>query len=180
MPASQTVNWFDGLKITVEPKEDGKGIYYTDECPHFCLKIENDGEYHLHEGSELSWYVAVGDGQPTPHHREVQEIEIARGESKEYTIGGKLLAYEGHGIIGVANGGVSVRGPEQGQGIMKTSNTGSYEPVLTFSVWDREHYRILHKKPREWQKYAVAGTVVIAASAVIQLMYLFARLMGWI
>lgn len=194
MPASQPVTFHEGLEATVEPIDEGQDsdltlfqrarnevepgktpggrrtIYFTDERPRFTVEITNNTEYDFIEGSSVSWYIAIGDGMPEPVYQGKLDIEIPQGESREYEFGGELLAFEGHGVIGLDAGGHSGKGGSMERELHAGSGT-NYSPAYSFSVWDRDHYRVIHERPKEMQRTAMMITFLVAMIGMFQLMF---------
>ncbi|QKY21205.1 hypothetical protein B4589_012775 [Halolamina sp. CBA1230] len=194
MPASQPIIFHDGLEARVDPiderqdseltlfqrakneVEPGKTsggrrtIYFTDERPRFTVEITNNTEYDFVEGSSVSWYIAIGDGMPEPVYQGKLDIEIPQGESREYEFGGELLAFEGHGVIGLDAGGHSGKG-DSVQRKLHAGSGANYSPAYTFSVWDRDHYRVIHERPKEMQRLATMTTLLVAMIGIFQLMF---------
>jgi hypothetical protein len=194
MPASQPVTFHESLEATVKPVDEGEDdglsllqrarnevepgetsggrrtIYFTDERPRFTVEITNNTEYDFVEGSSVSWYIAIGDGMPKPVYQGKLDIEIPQGESREYEFGGELLAFEGHGVIGLSAGSHSGKGDSVERELRPGSGT-NYSPAYSFSVWDRDHYQVIHERPKEMQKTAMIITFVVAMVGILQLMF---------
>ncbi|MFC7028521.1 hypothetical protein ACFQH8_16050 [Halomicroarcula sp. GCM10025710] len=104
MPATQTITIFDGLEIKVEPVEEPDPVYFTSDEPEFNIHLRNnDAEYEFSEGSALLWTIETNPMQVV-HSGEVEFGPLDHGEETTVTVGGKVLAYEGHGVLGVASG----------------------------------------------------------------------------
>lgn len=67
MPASQAVDVFRGLTVEVKPVDEEPDVFFTDQSPKFKLIVRNVTDYNFVEGSELTWYLAIGPGMPEPH-----------------------------------------------------------------------------------------------------------------
>ncbi|WP_255192711.1 hypothetical protein [Natronobeatus ordinarius] len=196
MPASQTVTLIDGVDATVRAAEedehesksmleivmlsmrpgytDGgdRTIYFTDEKPNFRVEVTNETEYNFVEGSKISWCIAIGEGMPKPVHRGTIDINIPSGETREYEFGGDLLAFEGHGVVGLTSGGHS-GGSKSLDRTLSSGSLNTYSPALSFSVWDREHYKVIHEGPKKMQETAVFITIVVAMVGLAQLLITF-------
>lgn len=193
MPTSQRIELIDGLKATVELsdecKEDSNTIwervkaetkmgyttsgertlFFTDECPYFHIEITNNTEYDFIEGSQISWCVAIGEGMPEPVYSGTIDIELSQGETKKYELGGNLLAFEGHGVVGLTSGGHSGRG-NSAERELSSGNLSTYSPVYTFSIWDREEYREIHQKTREAQEASTTAALILMFIGLAQLL----------
>ncbi|AHZ23563.1 hypothetical protein E6P09_14240 [Haloferax mediterranei ATCC 33500] len=167
MPASQEVEIHrDWVTAEVKPKETDRDIYFTDESPEFTLSVSNHLDADLREDSRLTWSIAVGDGYPDPYVREHLEIPVPANETVDFTIGGEQLAFEGHGIVGLSAGGMG--GPRSDEPVLQKSTSNSYNPALSFSIWDREHYDVIHRQPKRTQELALLSSVAVVILAIIQ------------
>lgn len=173
MPASQTVDAFKdkGLLIDIEPISQEPTVYFTDQSPRFRLIIRNRTEFNFVEGSSIRWVIAIGSGMPSPIYSEAIDIEVPAGEEREYEIGGKLLAFEGHGVIGVSAGGALGSGDPNYE--LRERRAQSYDAVYTFSVWDRSQYESLHETPKKLQRASLYLTGAVVFFALIQIVLAF-------
>lgn len=168
MPASQAVDVFRGLTVEVKPVDEEPDVFFTDQSPKFKLIVRNVTDYNFVEGSELTWYLAIGPGMPEPVYKKDLSIEVPTGEKREYEIGGELLAFDGHGVVGVLAGGASGRG-EPDYELRSAGALNNYEPAYTFSVWDRSYYKSAHEHPQKLQKIAIFATGAIVLFSLVQL-----------
>ncbi|SEK69948.1 hypothetical protein [Haloferax larsenii] len=167
MPAHQKVNLFrDQLTAEVRPAESDRDIYFTDERPEFILSITNNMNVGIGGESSLTWMIAVGDEKPKPHIREDIDVSVPAKETVEFTIGGELLAFEGHTILGLNTGGM--RAPHSDSPVLQKSSGSSYKPALSFTTWDREHYRVIHEQPKRTQEFALVSSISIVTLAIVQ------------
>lgn len=167
MPASKSVDLFRGLVADVEPVGEEPDVYYTDQSPKFVLTIHNPTEYDFVEGSSIRWVLAVGSGIPSPMYDEELSIEVPAGETREYEIGGELLAFEGHGVIGVSASGARDDGEPPYE--LWETEPRNYDPVYTFSVWDRSQYESLHERPKRLQRASLYLTGAVVFFALVQI-----------
>lgn len=182
MPASRTVEVFRGkIEAEVEPVEAHREVFFTDEAPDFKLILRNTSEHNFVEGSEIKWCIAIGSGRPEPFHSEDVGFELPPGGEVELDIGGEVLAYEGHGVIGVDTGSASGRGDPDYE-LNAGRRPENYDAVYSFSVWDRSQYEAQHEYPLLLQKrsvYLTAGIVVFAfLSLLVALVNLLATLIN--
>lgn len=168
MPASQAIDIYPELTVEVEPIDDEPEVYFTNQKPKFNLKISNSTDYNFIEGSELTWLIAIGSGMPEYTYKDYLSFEIEPGEEKEFEIGGELLAFEGHGVIGVSTGHPRRRGDQDFE-LQRANNVSRYNAVYTFSVWDKSQYEMVHELPKKLQKIAIAGTAAIVFFSIVQL-----------
>lgn len=168
MPASEPVELVEGLWASVDPIDQPRPVYFTHERPTFDLKLLNRSDHHVVDGSRMNWAVGVGSGMPEPIHREAIDIEVPKGESRHYEIGGKLLAFEGHGVVGVSCGGLG-GSPDGDERTVRASGSSSYSPVYTFSVRDEAHYELTHERPRRVLRWTMVLSGLVVLLALIQL-----------
>lgn len=171
MPASKSVDVFKGLHVEVEPINGEPDVYFTDESPSFELTVRNPTEYNFAKGSSIRWVIAIGSGMPSPIYNEVVDIEVPPGEERKYKIGGKLLAFEGHGVVGVSAGGATGLGDPDYE--LRERRARNYDPVYTFSVWDRSQYETLHERPKKLQKASLILSAAIVFFAIVQIILTF-------
>jgi len=169
MPASQKVQLHQlGIFAEVEPVDTESRLFFTDEKPSFELTIHNEMDGDIGPESEVRWGIGIGEGRPAPHIEESLSIEVPAKSSRSYEIGGELLALEGHGVIGVKGG--SVRGPQSDERTLSSQDLRDhYDVPFSFSVWDRENYKIQHERPVKYQKFSVAFAIVVAVLALAQI-----------
>lgn len=173
MPATRELSWthpdIDGQIIATVELEEKDGVYFTDQEPNFEITIKNDTAYDMNERSSVAWAIAIGQGRPEPFIREYTGgFEIPAGEERSVTGTDVPLSLEGHGIIALGSGRID---PHNGDGIQFTASDNSkekYEPIATFSVWDREQYEVLHEQPQRTQHLALFASVGIVFFAVLQ------------
>ncbi|MFC7060099.1 hypothetical protein [Halovenus salina] len=168
MPASQEVTMFEGLTFRVEPVEKPDPVYFTDQAPEFEVTIENDGsEYDFDGDSEFSWSITT-DPTQIVHEGTRQFGPLEDGDTETVIIGNKLLAYEGHGTVGIGAAGAS--GSEDGFRTLRPGRSPSYDPAYSFSVWDRSHYKASIRNPKRLQKALIFTSIVLILFAFIQLL----------
>lgn len=172
MPASEPVELVDGLFATIEPLKEPDSIFFTRDKPIFELTLTNNSEYHFVKGSQMNWVIGVGQGMPEPIYLETLDVEIPKGESRTYKIGGKLLAFEGHGVIGVTSGGHSGKSDSDERTLTQSHGT-TYNPAYTFSVWDEDHYSIIHEKPKQMMRWTMILSALVVILGLIQVAAIF-------
>jgi hypothetical protein len=169
MPASHTVEAFDGLKFTVEPVTDPDPVYFTDQAPEFRVRVENDGATHdFAEESQFIWDIEVeGWTEDTLHSGEGTFGPLDDGETEEVIIGGEVLAYEGHGVLGIGAG--NARGTDGDRWRLNTTNRRATEPAYTFSVYDEYHYEEAIERPRKLQYAIIFTSIVLILFSFLQI-----------
>ncbi len=170
MPASQRVDIHRNGEIQVEvtPVNHEASLFFTDERPEFDLKVYNNRDSKIGDGSKLQWGIGVGEGRPEAYFQSRLEIEVPPNESRTYRVGGELLALEGHGVFAVDSSGLGNPNGEVSKLKARSLDT-NYSVPYSFSVWDRENYQTLHERPVTYQRYALAFSVVVAILALVQI-----------
>jgi hypothetical protein len=164
MPATQTIDVFDGLEFSVEPAEAPAPVYYTSDKPEFDVHIQNkDAKYDFSEESVFTWTIE------TMHTNEVEFGPLNRGEETTVTVGGKVLAYEGHGVFGIATGGASGKsGSDRRE--LNSGRAKSADPAYSFHVWDNSHYDASIRQPKRLQLAMFGTSVLLILFAVVQVL----------
>lgn len=177
MPASTPVDLHNGLTAEVEPIEDDREVYFTDEAPAFRLILRNESNLDFASNSGFRWYLAVGQGMPRPFHSDYIKFELEEDEQKVFEIGNEVLAFEGHGVIGISHGNVNK--PNDSTYRMKVGGKkyGEYDPLYSFSVWDRSQYETQHEYPQRLQRLAVYLTAGIVVFSILSLLVAFINLL---
>jgi len=175
MPSKRELGWthtkLEGsIDAYIEPMDE-EPVYYTDQEPNFEITIENNTQYDFRESSVIKCILAIGQGRPAPFiTKTFANFDISAGESRTIEVFDEPLSLEGHGIIALGGGSIPrVDDEEKTMRFTATSFTKEkYEPLATFSVWDREHYEILHENPQRAQQFSLFASVGIVFFAVIQ------------
>lgn len=176
MPASTPVELHHGLTVEAEPIGEQREVYFTDEAPRFKLIVRNEGKQDYGDGSGFRWYLGIGTGRPDPFRIDDISFEVARGETAEFEIGGRSLAFEGHGAIGISRGNVK-RINDSTMKVESGPVREAYQPVYSFSVWDRSQYESQHEYPQRLQRLAVYLTGGIVVFSVLSLLVALVNLL---
>lgn len=169
MPATQTINIFDGLEINVEPVEEPDPVYFTSDVPEFNIHLRNnDAKYEFSEGSEILWTIETNPMQVV-HAGEVEFGPLDHGEETTVTVGGKVLAYEGHGVLGIATSGAAGKN-ESHRWELNSGRRNSADPAYSFSVWDESDYNASIRRPKHMQLAMVGTSVILIVFALIQIL----------
>lgn len=169
MPASRSVDVFRGLTAEVEPIGPEQEVYFTDQSPEFKLILRNPTDSDFVDGSLITWCLAIGSGKAEPFYTERRRIELPAGEQIELEIGDEVLAYEGHGVVGVSVRDARGDGDPDYQ-LRASSTVNDYQAVYSFSVWDRSQYESQHEYPQKLQRLAVYLTSGIVVFSVLSLL----------
>jgi len=169
MPATQTITVFDGLEIEVEPVEEPDPVYFTSDEPEFKIHLRNnDAKYDFSEESEIRWTIETNPMQVV-HTGEVKFGTLDRGEETTVTVGNKVLAYEGHGVLGIATSGASGKGNSDRRKL-NAGNQRSAEPAYSFSVWDESDYNASIRRPKQMQLAMIGTSAILIVFALIQIL----------
>lgn len=167
MPATQMIDVFDGLEFRVEPEEEPDPVYFTSNEPEFDVHItNNDSEYNYSEDSEFRWTIESSP-ENVVHTGEVGFGPLDNGEVTTVSVGGRVLAYEGHGVLGISIGGASGKGDSDLREVNAGRETGA-RPAYSFHVWDESHYNAAIERPRKLQLAMVGTSIVLIAFAAVQ------------
>lgn len=169
MPATQIIEIFDGLEIEVEPVDEPDPVYFTDEKPEFNIHLRNnDSDYEFAEESALQWTIETNPMQVV-HTGEVEFGPFDHGEETTVTVGGKVLAYEGHGVFGISTAGASGTN-DSDRRKLKSGHQDSADPAYSFSVWDRSDYSASIQQPKRLQLAVIGTSVVLILFALVQVL----------
>jgi len=176
MPTTRELSWtnkqVDGTvnaRINLVNEED---LYFTDQEPEFEITIENNTSLDITDQSHLQTILAIGQGRPEPFIKERhQNFSIPAGGERTVEISGEPLSLEGHGIVGIGRGNLHDVEKDRSEFRFTASNVRKdvYEPLATFTVWDREHYEVVHEQPQRTQQFALFASFGIVFFAVVQL-----------
>jgi hypothetical protein len=169
MPATQTIDVFDGLEIRVEPVQEPDPIYFTSDEPEFDVHLQNnDAKYEFAEESAFRWTIETNPMQVI-HTDEVEFGPLDYGEEKTITVGEKVLAYEGHGVLGISTAGASgVSGSDRWE--LNSGKASSADPAYSFSVWDESDYTASVEQPKRLQLAMLVTSVMLIVFALIQVL----------
>lgn len=169
MPATQTITVFDGLEINVEPVEEPDPVYFTSDEPKFDVHVQNNNaKYEFSEDSALRWTIETNPMQVV-HTGEVQFGPLDHGEETTVTVGGKVLAYEGHGILGISTSGASGKN-ESHRWELNAGRQRFADPAYSFSVWDESDYNASIRQPKRMQLAMISTSVILIVFALIQIL----------
>jgi len=169
MPATQTIEVFDGLEFSVEPVEEPDPVYFTSDKPEFNVHIRNrDAKYDFSEGSKFQWTIET-DPMEVIHAGEAEFGPIDRGEETTVTVGGEVLAYEGHGVFGISAGSASpASGTDRHE--LRSGGVNTAEPTYSFHVWDNSHYAASVRRPKRLQIAMFLTSVMLILFAAFQIL----------
>lgn len=175
MTATRELSWtHENIEGSVDAHihvADGEGVYFTDQEPKFEITIENNTLNDIDNDSHVAWIIAIGQGRPEPFvTKQYTNFAIPAGDEREIEVSGEPLSLEGHGIVALGQGMFHNPKPDDESLRFTAGRTGkeSYEPLATFSVWDREHYEVVHEQPQRAQQFALFASVGIVFFAMVQ------------
>lgn len=167
MPATQVIDVFDGLEFRVEPHREPDPVYFTSDEPEFNVHIlNNDSKYEFTKDSAVRWTIE-SDPENVVHTGDIEFGPLDHGEETTVTVGGRVLAYEGHGVLGISISGASGENGV-GQRKLKAGTEASSRPAYSFHVWDESHYNSAIERPRKLQLAMVGTSIVLIGFAAIQ------------
>lgn len=167
MPASQHIDVFNGLEIFAEPTKKPDPVFFTDQAPEFEVTLRNnDAKYEWSEDSSIRWTIETGKGDII-HTDKVEFGPLDNGEETTIMAGGEILAYEGHGVFGVATGSASSTSTNRRR--LKAGRERNTDPVYSYSVWDRSHYNASVQWPKRLQIGLIVTSIVLILFAVVQI-----------
>ncbi|KAB1192429.1 hypothetical protein GJR96_02820 [Haloferax sp. MBLA0076] len=169
MPATQEITVFDGLEINVEPVEEPDPVYFTSDDPEFNVHLHNnDAKYNFSEASAFRWTIETNPMQVV-HTGEVEFGPLDHGEETTVTVGGDVLAYEGHGVLGISVAGASGKnGSDRWK--LNAGRERSADPAYSFSVWDESDYNASIRRPKQMQLAMFGTSVILIFFALIQIL----------
>lgn len=168
MPASQTLETYDGLEISAEPLTEPHPVFYTEENPKFRITIKNDNaKFDFIEGSSLRWTIET-DPKEVVYTDIVEFGPLDDGDEISLDVGGSVLAYEGHGVFGVSIGNAKEVDDSHRRKLPHNFVDYSY-PLYSFSVWDKSHYQASVRQPKRLQIGLLVTSVALIFFALIQI-----------
>ncbi len=176
MPANRQIDVRDNnevyLEITIDVKND-KEVYFTDEEVCFEIKIENVSDRRVK--GKLGWFLGRGSG--TIDHANNRDndlqIDLDPGEIHKESLSTGYLTHQSNALIGVnmpgdvdrsIDGVIEISEPQTDAGNMY------YQEGFSFTVWDREFYKVNYRRPRRAQYASVALAVLIILVGVLQVL----------
>lgn len=162
------------VDISIELR-NGNVVFFTDHKPDFKITIENNTNYLMKYSGNPAWVIAIGEGRPKPfieRRFSQDDIELKSGEKQTVTGIDEPLSIEGHGIIAIGGRcNLPTINHDEKYFELKASSTEpeDYQPLATFSVWDREHYQVVHEQPQKTQQFALFSSVAVVVLAVLQI-----------
>lgn len=173
MPAKRTGKWtHEHLENEIIAEativDEEKSVYYTSESPQIEFVIRNNSDCTTNVFN-VEWFVAVGDGRPEPLVTGKERLaSLNPGEEHTFTISEELLI-EGHCLIGVGSGLLSTNKNSSNITFNLTGvSPQSYVPLLSFPVWDSDHYEIIHGDTKRGQLVSILASVGIVSFAAYQ------------
>jgi len=168
MPATQTIEVHDGLEFSVEPVEEPDPVYFTSDEPEFNVHIRNkDAKHDYSEGSKFQWTIET-DPMEVIHVGVAEFGPLDRGEETTVTVGGKVLAYEGHGVVGISAGSASGQ-KDSDRWRLNPGGANSANPAYSFHVWDKSHYEASVQQPKRLQMAMFLTSLVLIVFAAFQI-----------
>jgi len=153
----------------VSPSVNKRTVFFTDESPEFRIKVENLADKKIK--GPLTFFLGYGTGTFEHIDRETFEVEIEPDSHEYVTLDGNLLTYQGNGVICHEPPTNFNSDPNDGDYFDIYSNkSGEYEPLFTFTIWDRHFYRMNYQWPRRAQFASAILAVLIVLVGIIQIL----------
>lgn len=173
MPATRTGEWdhpqISG-EITVEANfvDEEEPVYHTTDAPEIEFVITNNSDEPLGEFT-VQWFVAIGDGRPEPLTSSIEKFDSLDADRKHtFSITEELLI-EGHCLVGVGKGRASANSAGEWHRFgLKRISPDEYTPLLSFTVWDPDHYEVIHGDTKRGQLVSIFASVGIVSFAAFQ------------
>jgi hypothetical protein len=173
MPAKKQMLVADKLKIDIIVENEAS-VYFTDDEVRFDLEIQNQTDDRVI--GELNWFLGRGNGtidHTNNRHRSFGIDVPAGGTTRQEGLSTGLLTHQSNALIGVSqpnridssrNGVTELSEPQTAAGDMY------YQEGYSFTVWDREFYRLNYIYPRRAQYASVTLAVLIVLVGIIQIL----------
>lgn len=175
MPGHHTILFPDdseALRIEVEPEEDGRDIYFTDQRPRFTYVIENVSEKPVR--GQISWFIGRGTGKIEHVQDGRENVDIDPGETHEIEVQSQLLSFQCSGVVGVRSSTSNESDDEielnRPAGLSENVRSQNLIPLYSFTIWDEEFYSANYRWPRRAQYVSAVLAVLIVLVGTMQLL----------
>lgn len=169
MPASRIRSPYDGFEITAEPVDDPTPAFWTKSKPEFEIQFTNSEDAKCEWSDDCSIRVGVDVDGERVWTDSVDFGPIGYGESDSTRVTAEPLTLEGHGVLGVANSGVSDLRSDRPSTMSEARGNVSLHPIYTFGVLDRSKYEATIKRPKQLQGAIILTSVVLIFFAAVQI-----------
>ncbi len=167
MPAKQKVK-YAGLELEVMPIGEERGIYFTDERPKFRLIITNLTKKRI--SGKLIWFYGFGVGGPANKTFGDVEFDLSQGETVEKEIMGRLLGFQGNGVIGIPTPPektlIESENPEEIVLKPASEEMTRFHTLYTFTIMDKEFYRRVYEHPVRIQRTLTLILITLAGLSI--------------
>jgi hypothetical protein len=144
------------------------GVQFTDDELGFTITVSNESDYRI-TGPYVDVVVAIGDGHPKPFYQETHRLhDLEPDDSKTITERIDALVLEGHAKIGIGSPSIASHDHDEKTAHLSAEYISKYDPLATFSVWDRDHYWQIHERPQQMQEVAAFTSLAVVFLAIIQ------------
>jgi hypothetical protein len=150
----------------IRPKVSDNTVFFTDESPEFKIKVENLTDRSIQ--GPLTIFIGYGTGTFEHTDRERIQVDLDAGETEVFAFGGYLLSYQGNGII-AHHPPTNFRGDDEEVEIY-SKEADKYEPLYSFTIWDRHFYKINYTWPRRAQFASAILAVLIILVGIVQIL----------
>ena len=168
MPGYQTVSLDDLAEFTVHGDTEGRNtVYFTDQHPSFRIEVKNISDGVISGGFAAA--IIFDTTGPTNTPEEQYRMSLEEGETNEVIFEPGLLAHQGTAILTVFKGGGFEQCLPEEQPSTMAQPPQAGEPAHTFTVWDRDFYRVNYLRPRWTQYVAAILAILIILVGVLQI-----------
>ncbi|OYR59679.1 hypothetical protein DJ71_25025 [Halorubrum sp. E3] len=176
MPASRDYEIDDEYPVTVSVSGDlekswalhrkTKNIYFMDQSPEFEILISNPTDEYF----EATFTFRISYSEAASEEETVQikrvSFELDPGERHTETFSPEYLLHQGTAGIDVREMRIS---KIKGGPTIEKKTSQKYHRIYSFMVYDRDYYRVNYVMPRVAQYLAVLLSILIVATAIIQI-----------
>lgn len=167
MPAKQKIQ-YARLGLEVMPIGKERGIYFTDETPNFRLKITNLSNKKIR--GKLKWFYGFGAGGPENKTFGDVKFDLNQGEAIEEEIMGRLLGFQGNGVIGIPTPPEKtlIQSENPKEIVLKPASEAmtSFHTLYTFTVMEREFYHRVYEYPVKTQRVLTLILILLAGLSI--------------
>lgn len=160
MPAVRSLNIDGLLDVELEETDDLRGTHFTDETFEHTIAVTNRGDRPLSGTIEFVTETEASLGiDREPISRTPIELDLDSGETHRQTLA--HVGMVGGSGIGIT-AGITRPDADTAEGHTVVSPGEPFLPLASFTIWDREFYRVNYTRPRQAQ-YLAAGFGLLSA-----------------
>ncbi len=142
-----------------------RSVYFTDRHSKFTIHIKNNGEKEI-TGSTFCRLSFINSSRSYEYDETVKiEFDLGPGEYDEKDLDVEMFPYQGSAALSLD----TIQLTHDNGKVRQLRTRDRRYRVYTFMVYDRDYYRINYQLPRWAQYAAMILSVLIVASALIQI-----------